>query len=94
MFIHYLHYQLRKGIKLYAQPGTIASAASITADSGLNALVKPGFTGEQLREALRGRKFMVDNTGRVVLQDEIGLESAKGFDKRGSVYGQIMRAAR
>jgi len=96
MFIHYLHYQLRKGVKLYAQPGTIASAASITADSGLNSLVKPGFTGEQLRKALRGHKFTVDNTGRVVLQDENGLESARPvpLEKRGSVYGQLMRAAR
>ena len=94
MFIHYLHYQLRKGVVLYAQPGTIASAASITADSGLDALVKPGFTGEQLREALQGRKFRVDNIGRVILEGEKGFDSAKPLDKRGSVYGALMRAAR
>jgi hypothetical protein len=94
MVLHYLHYQLRKGVKLYAQPGTIASAASITGDSGLSALVKPGFSEEQLREALRGRKFMVDNTGRVILQGENGLEGGKPLEKRGSVYGALMRAAR
>jgi hypothetical protein len=102
-FIHYLHYQLRKGVLLYAQPGTIASAASMTADSGLNALVRPGFTGQQLREALRGRKFTVDNTGRVILQGERGFEAAtatatagtaEGIDRRASVYETIMRAAR
>ena len=66
----------------------------MTADSGLNALVRPGFTGDQLREALRGRKFTVDNAGRVVLQGEHGFESTKELDKRGSVYGALMRAAR
>lgn len=94
MIIHYLHYQLRKGVKLYAQPGTIASAASITADSGLTGLLKPGSTEEQLRDALRGRKFTVDNTGRVILQDENGFGGGKALAKRGSVYGALMRAAR
>ena len=94
MVLHYLHYQLRKGVKLYAQPGTIASAASITGDSGLTALVKPGFTEEQLRDALRGRKFMVDQTGRVVLQDSNGFGDDKPLEKRRSVYGALMRAAR
>ena len=89
--LHYLHYQLRKGVKLYAQPGTIASAASITADSGLTGLVKAGFTEGQLRDALRGRKFTVDHTGRVILQDENGFEGGKPLEKRRSVYGALMR---
>jgi len=93
MTLHYLHFQLRKGVKLYAQPGTIASAASITSDSGLSALVKPGFNEEQLRDALRGRKFTVDHTGRVILQDD-GFGPERPLEKRRSVYGQLMRAAR
>lgn len=88
MVIHYLHYHLRKGVKLYAQPGTIASAASITGDSGLTALVKPGFTADQLKDALRGRKFTVDDTGRVVLQDEIGYGEQKPPEKRRSVWAR------
>jgi hypothetical protein len=96
-FIHYLHYQLRKGVLLYAEPGTIASAASIIADSELNGLVKPGYTAEKLREALLGHKFTVDDTGRVVLQDKSGFENGTPMSptaKRGSVYGAVMRAAR
>jgi hypothetical protein len=91
MALHYLHFQLRKGVKLYAQPGTIASAASITGDSGLAALVKPGFTEEQLRDALRGRKFMVDHTGRVALQHDNGFGPERPLEKRKSVYGALMR---
>jgi len=65
----------------------------MTADSGLNALVKPGYTGEQLREALAGRKFTVDNTGRVILQGgDHGFEGVKPLEKRASVYGRLMRA--
>ena len=88
MGIHYLHYKLRKGVKLYAQPGTIASAASITGDSGLTALVKPGFSEDQLKEALRGRKFTVDQTGRVVLQDDNGFEGQKRLEKRRSIWAR------
>ena len=94
MVIHYQHYHLRKGVKLYAQPGTIASAASITGDSGLTALVKPGFTEIQLKQALRGRKFTVDQTGRLVLQEDNGFEGERPLEKRRSVYGALMGAGR
>lgn len=67
--LHYFHLQRRRGVKLFAPPGSIAVAATATKDSPLTGMVNSGWDKDQLRNALHEHKFAVDGNGRIVLAE-------------------------
>jgi len=64
--IHFIHYRQRRNLRLFAPPGSIAVAASVTQDSPVTGLIKGGWDESQLRSALKDAKFGMDSSGRIV----------------------------
>ncbi|CAG8616129.1 1026_t:CDS:2, partial [Acaulospora colombiana] len=69
--VHYLHYMERRDLKLYAAPGSIAVAASVTTDSPVHNMLRSGMDANKMRDALSGETFGVDNTGRIILARDV-----------------------
>lgn len=65
-FVHFLHYRQRSSIKLFAPPGSIAVAASVTRDSPVHGIIKSGWNENDLRTALKGQTFGMDSRGKIV----------------------------
>jgi len=64
--VHFIHYRQRRNIRLYAPPGSIAVAASVTRDSPVNGLIQSGWDENHFRSALKGEKFVMDEAGKIV----------------------------
>jgi hypothetical protein len=64
--VHFVHHRQRRNIRLFAPPGSIAVAASVTRDSPVNGLIKSGWDESHLRNALKDEKFGMDSAGRIV----------------------------
>jgi len=91
-YIQLLHRHNRKDLNLLHEPGTIASAVSIGAQTHLAHLLdghqrQDGFLG-----ALQGKKFRIDpRTMKIVMQDEAGYEQATSPNVQQSVFGVLGR---
>ncbi|KIJ47063.1 hypothetical protein M422DRAFT_249379 [Sphaerobolus stellatus SS14] len=68
-FIHLRHRQIRRDVMLPFQPGTLAAAAAITANSNVSQLLGANLDEKALKEALRAKRFTMDKeTGKVVME--------------------------
>ncbi|KDR72481.1 hypothetical protein GALMADRAFT_73674 [Galerina marginata CBS 339.88] len=75
--VHLFHIEDRRYLSLKHEPGTIASAVSIGAQTGVGQVLA-GRQGEgDLKEALRNRKFRIDPvTMKIIMEGEYGYETA------------------
>jgi hypothetical protein len=92
-YIQLLHRHNRKDLNLLHEPGTIASAVSIGAQTHLANLLdghqrQDGFLG-----VLQGKKFRIDpRTMKIIMQDEPGYEQATSPSVRQSFFGGLGRS--
>jgi len=87
-FVQIVHYYSRRDLRLRHEPGTIASAVSIGAETNLAQLLN-GQQGEHdFIRALRDKKFRIDpRTMKIVMQGERGYEQAVSPNARQSIFG-------
>ncbi|PVG00824.1 hypothetical protein CPB86DRAFT_782384 [Serendipita vermifera] len=85
--VHYLHYMERQGLKLYAAPGSIAVAASVTTDSPVHNMIRSGWDANRLKNALSGETFGVDDTGRIILARDV--EPKPDEDRRDAMWKRL-----
>ncbi|KAJ7638599.1 hypothetical protein FB45DRAFT_827076 [Roridomyces roridus] len=91
--IHILHRYERQDLNLLHQPGTIASAVSIGAETEMGQLLAQQRNEGEIRQALRDRKFRIDPYSmRIIMNDEEGYEKVGtpgGMDRRQSIFGAM-----
>nr|KAF9561395.1 hypothetical protein CPC08DRAFT_635371 [Agrocybe pediades] len=76
--IQILHMSDRRYLNLMHEPGTIASAVSIGAQTGLGAALADSQTEEQMEAALKNRVFRIDPaTNKIIMKGEPGYEEAE-----------------
>ena len=91
--IHILHRYDRRQLRLRHEPGTIASAVSIGAQTEVGALIDGQQEEEEMYKALGNRKFRIDtDTMKIVMQGDDGYDDAAspGLQKRRSIFRSIM----
>jgi len=82
------HRQARRGLRLGHEPGTIASAMSIGAQTDVANLLDGRTRKEDISEALRNRKFRIDPVSmKLVMEGEEGYDTALTPDPRKSTFG-------
>lgn len=75
--IHLFHRANRRDLKLRHEPGTIASAISIGAQTGIGDVLAGRHAEDDIKEALRNKKFRIDPvTMKIIMEGEDGYESA------------------
>jgi len=68
----------RRYLNLKHEPGTIASAVSIGAQTGVGAVLSDKQTEKQMEAALQNRVFRIDPiTNKIVMEGEPGYETAE-----------------
>lgn len=92
-FVHILHRHSRQQLHFRHEPGTIASAVSIGADTNLAHLLNGRQDQSDLVRALSNKKFRINpRTMKIVMQGEQGYEHAVSpnpiFGKRFSNFGR------
>ncbi|KAG5353078.1 hypothetical protein C0989_010701 [Termitomyces sp. Mn162] len=89
--IHVFHRAERRRLRLRHEPGTIASAVSIGAQTGMGQLLAGRQGREEIREVLSNRKFRIDpRTMKIVMEGEEGYEFATSpMERRRSVFAAL-----
>ncbi|KAG5644350.1 hypothetical protein DXG03_008647 [Asterophora parasitica] len=89
--VHLFHRADRRRLRLRHLPGTIASAVSIGAQTGMGNLLAGRQDQKDIHEALRNRKFRIDpRTMKIVMEGEQGYESATSpTDERKSIFATL-----
>lgn len=90
-FVHIAHRYQRQDLNLQHQPGTIASAVSIGAQTGMGQLLSQQRNTEEIQQALRDKKFRIDPyTSKILMDGEEGYETVGSpTDRRRSVFGAM-----
>ncbi|KAF9521556.1 hypothetical protein CPB83DRAFT_865412 [Crepidotus variabilis] len=94
--VHVFHREDRRFLRLAHEPGTIASAVSIGAQTGVAEVLADRQGGRDMKEALRNKKFRFDPTSnKIVMEGEAGYEDpASPAFRRHSVMTQILHRPR
>jgi hypothetical protein len=89
--IQLLHRHDRKHLQLKHQPGTIASAVSIGAQTGMGALLAGQQREEDMNHILSGRRFRIDpKTMKIIMEGEDGYEvAASPAMRRKSIFAAL-----
>ncbi|KDR73215.1 hypothetical protein GALMADRAFT_142353 [Galerina marginata CBS 339.88] len=75
--VHIFHMEDRRYLRLKHEPGTIASAVSIGAKTGVGEVLAGRQGGSDIKEALRNRRFRIDPVSmKIVMEGEYGYETA------------------
>ncbi|KAF8986696.1 hypothetical protein BDQ17DRAFT_1436120 [Cyathus striatus] len=75
--IHLFHRQERRELRLRHQPGTIASAVSIGAQTGVGEVLAGRQAEKDISDSLRNKKFRIDpKTMKIIMEGEEGYEVA------------------
>jgi len=89
-YLHLMHRHSRKDLHLLHEPGTIASAVSISAQTDLANLLHGRQQEDDFVRTLRDKKFRIDpRTMKIVMQGEAGYESAASPNPRQSIFGSL-----
>ncbi|KAJ7086657.1 hypothetical protein C8R44DRAFT_650649 [Mycena epipterygia] len=92
-FVHIVHRYQRQDLNLLHEPGTIASAVSIGAQTGMGQLLARQRNTEEIQMALRDKKFRIDPYSmKIIMDGEEGY--AQGVvqspaDRRRSVFASM-----
>ncbi|KAF5380067.1 hypothetical protein D9615_006118 [Tricholomella constricta] len=89
--VHLFHRTDRRRLRLRHEPGTIASAVSIGAQTGMGNLLAGRQHQKDITEALRNRKFRIDpGTMKIIMEGEDGYEFATSpTDGRKSIFAAL-----
>ncbi|KAF8880015.1 hypothetical protein BD779DRAFT_1550009 [Infundibulicybe gibba] len=89
--IHLFHRADRRNLHLRHEPGTIASAVSIGAQTGMGDLLAGRQRSRDISEALQDKRFRIDpETMKIVMAGEPGYEFASSpMDRRRSVFAAL-----
>jgi hypothetical protein len=88
--IQLFHRQARQQLNLCHEPGTIASAVSIGAETSMAHLLNGRQAEGDFVRALQNRKFRIDpRTMKIVMQGEPGYEQAASPNPRTSIFGSF-----
>lgn len=95
--VHLFHREDRRNLRLKHEPGTIASAVSIGASTGVGNVLANRHGEEEMKEALRDLKFRIDtDTMKIVMEGEPGYEMAKNITtpmtRRRSIFEVLQRS--
>ncbi|KDQ60228.1 hypothetical protein JAAARDRAFT_32601 [Jaapia argillacea MUCL 33604] len=94
VIVQILHRHERQYLRLAHEPGTIASAVVIGAETNMGSLLSGRQDTEAIIQALRDKRFRIDpNTMKIVMEGEAGYESAQSPDPRRSMFGLNQRRA-
>ncbi|GLB39261.1 hypothetical protein LshimejAT787_0604230 [Lyophyllum shimeji] len=75
--VHLFHRADRRRLRLRHEPGTIASAVSIGAQTGMGNLLAGRQDQREITQALRNKKFRIDpETMKIIMEGEEGYETA------------------
>lgn len=90
--LHIFHREDRRFLRLSQEPGTIASAVSIAAQTGLSEVLADRQGDQDIEEALKDKKFRIDsNTNKIIMEGEYGYEDAASpLFRRKSVMAQML----
>ncbi|KAJ7499154.1 hypothetical protein FB451DRAFT_1204485 [Mycena latifolia] len=90
-FVHIAHRYQRQDLNLLHQPGTIASAVSIGAQTGMGQLLARQRNAEDIQNALQDKRFRIDPYSmKIVMDGEEGYETVGSpMDRRRSVFGAM-----
>jgi hypothetical protein len=90
-FVHIYHRYQRQDLNLLHQPGTIASAVSIGAQTGMGQLLAQQRNAEDIQNALQDKRFRIDPlTMKIVMHGEQGYETVGSpLDRRRSVFASM-----
>ncbi|KAK0211432.1 hypothetical protein IW262DRAFT_1467913 [Armillaria fumosa] len=91
--IQLFHRYDRRKLRLLHEPGTIASAVSIGAQTGMGDLLAGRQDPKEISAALQDKKFRIDpKTMKIVMEGEDGYEFAASpgiMDRRRSIFGAV-----
>jgi hypothetical protein len=74
---HLMHLRERRGLRLLHQPGTLASAWALIAQTRTAELLDGRLRPEEMNQVLQNRRFRIDpNRMKIVTEDEPGYEDA------------------
>lgn len=95
---HLVHRAERRDLRLLHEPGTIASAVSIGAQTGMGDLLAGRQNRKEMQDALQDKKFRIDpQTMKIIMEGEEGYETATSpIERRRSVFAALQgnRASR
>ena len=75
--VHIFHIEDRRFLRLQHEPGTIASAVSIGAQTGVGEVLAGRQDEDDIKKALRNKKFRIDPaTMKIIMEGEDGYETA------------------
>jgi len=87
-YIQLLHRYNRRDLHLLHEPGTIASAVSIGAQTDLANLLDGRQQEDDFIKTLQNKKFRIDpRTMKIIMQGEAGYETAASPNPRQSMFG-------
>ncbi|KAJ3517527.1 hypothetical protein NLJ89_g444 [Agrocybe chaxingu] len=85
--IHLFHREERRDLHLKHEPGTIASAVSIGAQTGVGEVLAGRHAEQDIAEALKNKRFRIDPaTMKIIMEGEFGYEQAKSPQYRRSIF--------
>ncbi|KAG6830771.1 hypothetical protein H0H87_007170 [Tephrocybe sp. NHM501043] len=89
--VHLFHRSDRRKLRLRHEPGTIASAVSIGAQTGMGNLLAGRQDRRDIVEALSNKKFRIDpRTMKIIMEGEDGYEfAASPMERRKSVFAAL-----
>lgn len=90
VLVQLAHRQSRRSLRFRHEPGTIASAVSIGAQTNLADILNGQQEEEEMLTALRGKKFRIDPyTMKIFTEGEVGYEQAVSPNYRRSFLGVL-----
>lgn len=92
--IQFFHRYDRRQLRLKHEPGTIASAVSIGAQTGMGELLAGRQRAEDMDHILRDKRFRIDpRTMKIIMEGEDGYEiAASPMDRRRSIFTALQNA--
>ncbi|TFK41505.1 hypothetical protein BDQ12DRAFT_387580 [Crucibulum laeve] len=94
--VHIFHRFDRRHLHLQHEPGTIASAVSIGAQTGVGNVLAGRRGMRDINQALQDKKFRIDpQTMKIVMEGEDGYETAASpIERRRSVFAALQKSNR
>ncbi|KAF8656532.1 hypothetical protein AX16_002496 [Volvariella volvacea WC 439] len=96
VIIQLLHREERRNLRLKHEPGTIASAVSIGAQTGIGELLAGRQRAKDINEVLQDKKFRIDPaTMRIIMEGEDGYDhAASPMSRRKSIFAALQNQRR
>ncbi|KAF9459137.1 hypothetical protein BDZ94DRAFT_1060738 [Collybia nuda] len=94
--VHLFHRSDRRDLRLRHEPGTIASAVSIGAQTGMGNLLAGMQHSKDISQALQDKKFRIDpHTMKIIMEGEEGYEyAASPMERRKSIFAALQGQSR